>query len=90
MNASTATWKQRKRTTVVGIAVHAAEVRFLDRLRKGKKMSEIKLRQARNKFEEHLIISGIPFNWDGKRYDRVNVQTEWRYFCLGYFANTKD
>jgi len=41
---------------------------------------------ARQDFERHLLLKGIDFHWDGKRYDRVNVQTKWRYFLLGYFA----
>ena len=41
---------------------------------------------ARQEFERQLVLKGIDFHWDGKRYDRVNVQTKWRYFLLGYFA----
>ena len=41
---------------------------------------------ARQEFERHLLLKGLDFHWDGKRYDRVNIQTKWRYFLLGYFA----
>ncbi len=46
--------------------------------------------EARSLFEKHLILKGLEFKWDGKRYTRTNIQTKWRYFCLGFFANTKE
>ena len=42
--------------------------------------------QARKLFERHLLVKGLDFMWDGKRYDTINIQTKWRYFCLGFFA----
>lgn len=48
------------------------------------------MNRARDMFEQQLLVSGIPFEWDGKRYTRANVQTKWRYFCLGFFAKTKE
>jgi hypothetical protein len=51
-------------------------------------MSNVKdINQARILFEQHLLLKGIPFERSGQRYSRVNVQTKWRYFCLGYFAS---
>lgn len=41
---------------------------------------------ARQQFEKHLLLKGLEFKWDGKRYTRTNLQTKWRYFLLGYFA----
>lgn len=48
------------------------------------------IEQARKLFERHLLVKGLDFAWDGKRYDTTNIQTKWRYFCLGFFANSKE
>ena len=45
---------------------------------------------ARQKFEDFLSIKGLDFEWAGKRYKTVNIQTKWRYFSMGYLANNKD
>ena len=46
-----------------------------------------KLDKARVLFEKHLILKGLDFEWTGNKYKSINIQTKWRYFCLGYFAN---
>lgn len=48
------------------------------------------LNKAREIFEKHMLLKGLPYNWDGKRYDRVNVQTKWKYFYLGFVSNSKE
>jgi len=48
------------------------------------------LDSARQKFEDFLSIKGLDFEWAGKRYKTVNIQTKWRYFSMGYLANNKD
>lgn len=45
---------------------------------------------ARQKFEDFLSIKGLDFEWAGKRYKTVNIQTKWRYFSMGYLANNKE
>jgi hypothetical protein len=45
---------------------------------------------ARQKFEDFLNIKGLDFEWAGKRYKTVNIQTKWRYFSMGYLANNKE
>jgi hypothetical protein len=45
--------------------------------------------QARKLFERHLLVKGLDFLWDGKRYNTTNIQTKWRYFCLGFFSKEK-
>ena len=48
------------------------------------------LEKAREVFEKHILIKGLDFKWDGKRYTRVNVQTKWKYFYLGFVSNNKE
>ena len=48
------------------------------------------LKKAREVFEKHMLIKGLDFKWDGKRYTRVNVQTKCKYFYLGFVSNNKE
>ncbi len=45
--------------------------------------------QARKLFERHLLVKGLDFLWDGRKYNTTNIQTKWRYFCLGFFSKEK-
>jgi hypothetical protein len=45
------------------------------------------LEKVRHIFERNILLKGLDFDWDGKRYKTTNIQTKWRYFCLGYFAS---
>jgi hypothetical protein len=50
----------------------------------------IDLDLVRQKFEDLLSVKGLDYEWIGKRYKTVNIQTKWRYYSMGYLANNKD
>lgn len=46
------------------------------------------MNEAREKFEAILMSKGkqIP-EWDGSKYNNINIQTYWRWFLLGWTFN---
>ena len=43
------------------------------------------MNEAREKFEAMLVAKGKGKpEWDGQKYDNMNIQTYWRWFLLGW------
>jgi hypothetical protein len=43
------------------------------------------MNEAREKFEAMLMAKGKGKpEWDGQKYDNINIQTYWRWFLLGW------
>ena len=42
------------------------------------------MQKARQVFEAFMRSKGREVHWDGKRYDKTNIQTKWRYFLIGW------
>lgn len=46
---------------------------------------EVRMDEARQKFEALIMAKGKGRpEWDGYKYDNLNIQTYWRWFYLGY------
>ncbi len=43
------------------------------------------MKEAREKFEAILVSKGKDTpEWDGLKYENINIQTYWRWFLMGW------